>query len=132
MLFEKRVGVHGKQDNALEKKRAGSTCLDQDGALSDDPSDDGSFPSSAIYFPRYLILESTAVALIVTVLKVIGPSWEDSVLPPRRLHPSVVHRMSEMTMMTMVLRSCEAKPDDNGTTCDCSQFNNTAGVGTFT
>jgi hypothetical protein len=40
IVLEKRVGVHFKQDNVLEKERPGSARLVQDSASSEVPSDD--------------------------------------------------------------------------------------------
>jgi hypothetical protein len=122
---EKGVGVHVKQDNVLEKKRAGSARLVQDTASSEVPSDDRE--ASVECDPRSKVADTGIVGCGMDSHCVESEESElGGLCVALRQAPSVNRALQRDVR-------CVEGPYEDGTTCDCSQFNtNTSGFGTFT
>jgi hypothetical protein len=131
IVLENRVGVHVKQDKVLEKKRAGSARLVQDKASSEVISDDREASGECDPLSR-----ETDSGMFGCDMDSHCVESEESKLGgfcvALKQAPSINRALRENV-------TCVEKPSEeyaaecNCTyTCDCSQFNNTSGFGTFT
>jgi hypothetical protein len=127
MLFKKRVGVHGKHDNdALEKKRSGSTRLVQDSASSEVRSDDRE--ASVECDPLSKMTDSGILGCAMDLHCIESEESEmGGLCVAANLAPSINRALQQDSNFY-----CDEGTDEDGFTCDCSQFNQSSGVGNFT
>jgi hypothetical protein len=123
--FKKRVGVFDKQDNVLEKKHAGFSHLEQNSASSEVPSDFGEGSVECNPLSK------------VTNSGIIGCGIDSHCVDSEKsnLGGFCVALKQASSINNRALQqdvSCVAGPNEDGVTCDCSQFNSTSGLGTKT
>jgi hypothetical protein len=126
MLFEKRVGVgvRDKHDNdVLEKKHSGSARLVQDSASSKVAFDDRE--ASVECNPRSKVSDSGIFSCGMDSHCVESEESEMGGLCVSSKQATSFNRALQQNV------TCVEGPDAYGTTCECSEFNNTSGVGPF-
>jgi hypothetical protein len=129
MLLEKRVRVHGKQDDVLEKKRSGSARLVQDSASSAVPSHDRE-EASVECDPLSKVTDSGIFGCGMDGHCVESEESElGGFCVPANLAPSINKSINRALQENV---TCVEGPDEDNLTCDCSQFNETSEVGLFT
>jgi hypothetical protein len=125
MLFEKRIGVYDKHDDVLEKKRSGSARLVQDSASREIPYDDRE--ASVECNPLSKVTDSGIFGCGLDRHCVESEeSKMGGLCVAASMAPSINRALQENDFY------CDEGTDETGTTCDCSQFNQTSGVGNAT